>query len=184
MNNRIFPFLALAVAIGLFFFYVNPTWTGSIASLKVAIESDDQAIAAASQYTAQQDKLTSARDAIDPSNLARLNAFLPDSVDNVGLILSLNALAASSGLALSNLDITNTAATSNASASNAAAITASPVSSADLSLSAVGSYSALQGFLSGVERSQRLLDIRDLVVKGSETGVYSYQMTLRFYWLH
>jgi len=53
----------------------------------------------------------------------------------------------------------------------------------DLSLSAIGTYTALQNFLRGVEKSVRLLDIKDIVVKGSDTGVYTYQMKLRLYWL-
>ena len=186
MNSRILPFLALFVAVGIFFAYVNPTWSGSIADTKAAIALDDQALAAANQYAAQQNTLASARAAIDPANLSRLNAFLPDSVDNVGLILDLNALAARSGLSLSNVDVVsdNAAAAQNGTSAAVPSATAvNPVGSISLSLSAVGTYAALQTFLSGIERSARLLDIQDLVVKGSDTGVYTYQMVLRLYWL-
>lgn len=182
MNGRALPLLAIFIAVGIFFAYINPTWTGSIADTKAAIASDDQALAAASQYAAQQNQLAAARDAIDPSDLARLNLFLPSSVDNVGLILDLNALAARSGLALSNIDVAMSSPDENTSDALPTS-GASPVGSVDLSLSAVGTYPALQAFLAGVERSQRLLDVRDLMVKGSETGVYNYQMSLRLYWL-
>ena len=37
--------------------------------------------------------------------------------------------------------------------------------------------------MAGIEKSLRLLDVQDLVVKGSDTGVYTYQMHIRFYWL-
>lgn len=186
MNDRIFPVLVLLAALGIFFGYVSPAWSGSIAATKAAIAGDDQALAAASEYTAQQNELTSARNAIDPANIARLTAFLPDSVDNVGLILDLNALAARSGLSLSNIDVmmdTQGAADSSTSG-NAGIGAANPISSVDLSLFAIGTYPAMQAFLTGVEKSERLLDVRDIAVKGSDTGVYSYQMTLRLYWLH
>lgn len=185
MNDRILPLIALAIALGIFFTYVSPTWSGSIAATKAAIALNDKALAAASQYAEQQNALASARNAIDPANLARLATFLPDSVDNVGLILDLNALAARSGFSLANIDvISNTAAAAKAPAQQGLpAAGASPVGSIDLSLSAVGTYAALQAFLAGVERSARLLDVRDIVVKGSDTGVYNYQMALRLYWL-
>lgn len=186
MNSRILPSLALMVAIGIFFAYVNPTWSVSIVATKAASAVDDQALAAADTYTRQQNNLITARDKIDPANLARLAILLPNSVDNVGLILDLNALAARSGLSLSNIDVSTNvapAASPNASATGAPSSRANPVGSVDLSLSAVGTYSALHTFLSGVERSQRLLDVRDLVVKGSDTGVYTYQMKIRIYWL-
>jgi Tfp pilus assembly protein PilO len=185
MNNRVLPLIAFLAALGIYFFYVSPTWSGSIADTKNAITLDDQALAAADQYATQQNTLASARNAIDPTYLARLSTFLPDSVDNVGLILDLNALAARSGLSLSNIDVLTTA-TNGASASTGQGLPTSatnPVGSIDLTLSAVGTYAALQSFLAGVERSARLLDVRDIVVKGSDTGVYTYQMSLRLYWL-
>ncbi|MDD2657497.1 MAG: type 4a pilus biogenesis protein PilO [Candidatus Pacebacteria bacterium] len=179
MNSRLLPTLALFVAAGIFFVYVNPTWSGSITDTKAKIALDNQALDAARQYAAQQNVLADARDAIDASSLERLSTFLPDSVDNVGLILDLNALAARSGLSLANIDVV----TNDIPGTKTAPAATSPVGSVNLSLSAVGTFSALQTFLIGVERSARLLDIQDVVVKGSDTGVYTYQMTLRLYWL-
>lgn len=184
--------LAFAAALAIFFLYVNPSWTGSIAKAKNAIAADNQALLAAQQYSAQQNQLAAARDAIDPANLKALSTFLPDSVDNVGLILDLNALAARSGLSVSNIDVvTHSSASSASTGSNASAMVPgtlpagnpNPVNSVDLSLSAVSTFSAFQDFLIGIEKSARLLDISDLVVKGSDTGVYTYQMTVRLYWL-
>lgn len=185
MNSRILPLFALLVALGMFFAYVNPTWSGAIAATKSAITQDDQALAAAHQYATQQNDLASKRNAIDPANLARLAAFLPDSVDNVGLILDLNALAARSGFSLANIDVTtNTAADANAPAGQTLPSSGvSQVGSIDLSLSAVGTYAAFQSFLAGVEKSARLLDVRSIAVKGSGTGVYDYEIKLRLYWL-
>ena len=184
MNSRILPALALVFAIGISFGYVGPTWSGAIADTKAAIALDDQALSAAREYTAQQNALASARSAIDPAHLARLTTFLPDSVDNVGLILDLNALAARSGLSLSNIDVvienTNAAAEEQGTLPVDAR---NQLGSVNLSLAAVGTFGALQSFLGGVERSARLLDVQDLVVKGSDTGVYTYTMLLRLYWL-
>lgn len=187
MNSRILPSLALLIAIGIFFVYVSPTWSGSIATAKATIASDNQALAAATEYASQQNQLATARDAIDPADLTQLTTFLPDSVDNVGLILDLNALAARSGLSFSNIDVAAESASTNSANSSAAGAVPvaniNPVGSVDLSLSAVGTYTALKTFLAGVEKSERLLDIQDLVIKGSDTGVYSYGMTIRIYWL-
>lgn len=182
------------IAAGIFFAYVSSTWSGEIATTKAAIAADDQALAAASMYTAQQNQLASERNAINQKDLARLAVFLPDSVDNVGLILNLNAIAARSGLSLSNVDVITGGeqAVTNGSVQQQGNVgtgtvgngTTGPVSFVDLSLSAVGSYTALQSFLRDVEQSQRLLDVKDIVVKGSSTGVYTYQVKLRLYWLH
>ncbi|MFA5745119.1 MAG: hypothetical protein WC887_02805 [Candidatus Paceibacterota bacterium] len=185
MNNHILPSIALLFAIGIFFFYVKPTWSGPIAEAKIAIVNDDQALVAAEKYTAQQNQLASERNAIDPANLAKLNVLLPDSVDNVGIIVNLNALAARSGFSLSNIDVTSSSAnTQGVSSEGTLPISdTSPTSSVDLSLSAVGTYASFQSFLTGIEKSQRILDVQNITVSGSETGIYKYSMTLRLYWL-
>lgn len=185
MNGRLLPAFALFVAIGILFGYVSPAWSGEIVTMRAAIASDDQALAAATSYKEHESQLASAKNAIDSASLGRLATFLPDSVDNVSLILDLNALAARSGLALSNIDVAaDLGAAAKAAQQNAApAGLSSLVGSVDLSLSAVGTYTALQNFLKGVERSGRLLDVRDISVKGSNTGAYAYQMTIRLYWL-
>lgn len=185
MNSRIPPLVALVVAIGIFFGYVSPAWSGSITAAKNAIAFDNQALDAASQYAKQQDELASERNDIDPANLARLATFLPDSVDNVGLILDMNALASRSGLSLSNIDVKigSTNGMKSPAEQTFSTARADPVGSIDLSLSAIGTYAAFHSFLAGIERSARLLDVRNISVKGSDTGVYSYGMTLRLYWL-
>ncbi len=177
------PFVLFVIAILVFFIYINPTWTGSIAATKAAITNDDQALAAANAYAAQESQLASARNSINSESLARLSTMLPDSVDNVGLIVDLNALAARSGLSISNIDVVARQAVSSSSGGALPAAGARSINSVDLALSALGSYQSFQAFLAGVEKSARLLDVRDIMIKGSETGVYSYQMTLRLYWL-
>lgn len=184
MNTRIFPAIAFMGAVAIFFFYVNPMWTGTIATARAAIAQSEQALLAAKKYSAQQNQLAAARDAIDPANISALSTFLPDSVDNVGLILDLNALAARSGMSVSNIDvITNTTKGDSPNAGALPAADVNPVNSVDLSLSAIGTFSALKSFIIGIEKSARLLDIHDLSVRGSETGVYTYDMTIRLYWL-
>ncbi|MDP2650390.1 MAG: hypothetical protein Q8P16_02385, partial [bacterium] len=151
MNSRVLPILALMLSIGIFFAYVNPTWNGPIAETKAAIAADVDALTAADIYTKQQAELARQQEAIDPANLARLSVFLPDSVDNVGLILDLNTLAARSGVSLSNVDVAAKSGSADANVGGALPISeTSPIDSVDLSLSAVGTYVAFQTFLSGI----------------------------------
>ncbi len=185
MTSRILPIVALIIAVGIFFGYVSPTWTGSIAVAKAAIAYDDQALSAANSYSVQQNQLIQARAAIDPTNLTRLATFLPSSVDDVGFVLDLDALAARSGISLSNINVITNGTSAGSGNSNTAGLSAAtnPVGSIDISLSAVGTYAALNAFLSGVEESERLIDVRSITIAGSDTGVYNYSITMRIYWL-
>lgn len=185
MNSRILPAIAIMLSIGIFFAYVKPIWSGAIKETRAAITSNKQALATAEEYKKRQNVLASERNEIDQNNLNKLSVFLPDSVDNVGLILDINALAARSGVSLTSINVTTNDDSSSAQLSSGAlqSLPGNSVGSVDLLLSAVGTYSSVHTFLSGVEKSARLLDVRDITVKGSDTGVYNYQMTVRIYWL-
>jgi len=186
ITSRLLPVIALLSAIGIFFGYIRTEWVGEIATTKAAILHYDNAIAAADEYKKQQNELASERNKIDPTKLERLSIFLPDSVDNVGIILDLNAIAARSGLSISDIGVTTNAgeSTETISPSGVPVPETNPVSFVDMSISAIGTYSALENFLMEVEKSQRLLDVRDISVTGSDTGVYNYKMAVRLYWLH
>jgi hypothetical protein len=188
--SRILPFIVVILAIGLFFGYIKPTWDGEIATTRSEIDSYDSALAASQRFTTKEAALEQERDALPPDQLARLNTFLPDSVDNIQLILDLNALAQRSGMTLSNFTTSaapnlpdSTTSTSTVSAA-ALGVASTPVDYLTLSVNATGTYSSFRKFLSGVEGSLRPLDVTALSVNDSDTGVYTYQVTLKFYWLH
>lgn len=208
MMSRLIPLLMIIGAIGLFFGYVQPTYTGSVASFKTEIEEFDRALEAATRFKQKEAALAAERASIPAEQLARLESFLPDSVDNVQLIVDMNSLAARSGVELSDFNIeggsettqSGTSATPVASAApttmsagraplSTSASGALPLNSGDatesleLSVSATGSYAAFRTFLAGVETSLRPLDIVELSVSDSDTGVYTYDVTFRLYWL-
>lgn len=177
MISKLLPLFAFIVALLTFFLYVDPTYTGEIGAKQLAIASDNQALAAATAYTTKENELISAEKQIDPDALARLTKFLPDSANNIGLIIDINALAAKDGITLSGINVAQPTAATTPDPSSPA------YSSVDMTLSALGSYSAFHTFLSSIEKSARLLDITKLSVSGSDTGVYTYDMSLRLYWL-
>lgn len=178
MISRIFAAVALLVAALTFFFYINPTWAGDIATAKATIASDDQALVAAEQYSNKENQLISAKKLIKPELLARLSTFLPNSPGDVQLILDLDSLAARSGLTLNSISIADTSGSNNNAIASGKAY-----NSIETSLSASGSYASFRSFLTSIEHSARLLDVTSLSVTGSNTGVYNYSMTLRLYWL-
>ena len=192
MIIRILPFLALLIVIGLFFGYINPTYTGQIAQAKDQIASYNNALSAAAQFNQKENQLIAQQNQIPASGIQRVESYLPDGVDNVQLILDLNSLAARSGLSLSNFTVSNNSTAANSSSNAASPGTGTSVpalnaggmtNSLDLSVTATGTYSAFRTFLSAAEQSLRPMDVTSLSIQDSATGVYSYQITFRIYWL-
>lgn len=185
--SRIFPIIALLIAVGLFFAYIHPTYTGTIAEMRTQAKNYDKALAAAEIFEEKKDRLQQDQNAIPQTDRERVEAFLPDGIDNVQLILDLNALALRSGIRLSDFDI---AQDNSAQSEDTAFGTANLPLESDslsehltLSVSATGSYTAFRTFLAGVENSLRLLDVESIELADSATGVYTYQLAFRIYWL-
>lgn len=186
MMSRLFPILILLGTIGLFVGYVHPTYTGAIQAVSADIQSYDAALAAADRFKAKELQLTGEKNSLPAAELERLESFLPDSVDNVQLILDLNSLAARSGVQLSDFDTTETGGDDSKAVGGSSALTAkasAPYDTLELSVSAVGSYAAFRTFIAGVEQSLRPLDVVEMSLKDSQTGVYTYDVTFRLYWL-
>lgn len=185
--NRLLPFAFIVIALGVFFGYIRPLWNGQIAASQTEIANYDKALQAASSFSAQEAKLEAARNKIPQTDLDRVDAFLPDGVNNVQLILDLNALAGRTGMVLSNFgtDASVNGSTDSGSGGVSAFATArNPVDSLTLTVTGTGTYDAFRAFLAGVEQSLRPLDVTSLSVNDSPTGIYTYQMTFTFYWLH
>lgn len=183
MITRIVPILLVLVSIGLFVLYINPTYTSRIVPLRAELAQYNSALAAAEDFNTKEAQLAKERSAIPPESIAKLESYLPDGVDNVQLILDLNGLAARSGVQLSNFNIRNDVGDPTSQPLTPTSGTQT-VDSLDVTVKAVGTYNAFRSFLNGVEHSLRPLDLIQMTVSDSATGVYSYDMTFRMYWLH
>ena len=190
MINRLLPIIMVVASVAIIFGYIYPTYTGPIAQIQQQLVSYDSALKAADVFSQKEAELTTKSNAIAPADLARLQTYMPDGVDNIMLIADMDALAARSGLSLSGFAIQEDPALALANSTGSSTTPSAPVISSNggtnslqLSVSAIGTYDAFQSFLNSAELSARPLDITNLTLKDSATGVYSYSMTFNIYWL-
>ncbi len=204
------PLVLIILAGCLGYFYIYPTFNGTIAADQEQIASYDSALSAAAAFTQKENQLIGEENAIDPASLSRLEEYMPDGVDNIQLIVDMDALAAKYGITLSEFSIqNNSSAASSSSASGVAPTTSTVVpgsgtnsastagvpsgavtlpsdsstDSLDLSVNATGTYSQFIAFLTAAEQSLRPLDITKIVLTSASSGVYTYAITFRIYWL-
>jgi hypothetical protein len=186
MISRILPVVLLVISLGLFFGYINPTYSQKVLPLQAEITQYDNTLAAAEDFNQKEAQLATERSALPADAIERLENFLPDGVDNVQLILDLNALAAKSGIQLSNFDIKGDIRPNESSKTGALSLESGSkrVDSIDVSVKAVGSYSAFRLFLAGLEKSLRPMDVVQMDLSSAASSIYTYNITLRIYWLH
>jgi hypothetical protein len=201
MMYRLLPFVLILAALGILFGYVNPKYTGDITSNNQTLAASNAALAASQDFMSKENQLIAQRNSIDPANLARLQTFMPNSIDNIQLITDVSALIARSGLSLTSISVSANAVaapSAGGTSGTAAAVgsggtngvagnyplqSTSLTNSLDLVLSVTGSYAAFQTFLLATEQSLRPMNVVHLDLKDSTTGVYSYDVTFRLYWL-
>lgn len=179
----VIPILALLIAGGAFYFYIDPTYT-EIRTLREEESTLKLALDRARELQTVRDQLISRKGAFSTSDLERLEKMLPDHVDNVRLALDMDSLAAQYSMRIRNVLVEKTGDTR---ATAARQVQVGPderaYESMRISFTVSGPYATFRSFLADLETSLRLVDVESLSFSATDTGVYDYTVSLRTYWL-
>lgn len=171
------PIILIVVAAGLFFGLGEPMFN-DISAQRAQLDAFNQALDNAAKFRSVRDDLNARYSRISPDQLSRLNKMLPSDLGNIHLINDINSVATRNGMILKSVNLeapTNDVAQGVSSTGN--------VDAATIRLSASGTYRALRGFISELEKSLRLVDVTSLTFSSKDTDVYSYEMDIRTYWI-
>lgn len=188
MMRTLISLISLVAAGGIFFMYTQPTYD-SVQAANAKIAQYDEALSKASELQQLKQTLLTRYNTFDPAQIDRLQKLLPDHVDNVRLILDIDSLAGKHGMALQNV-VVSSAGSSNAQGSTGAiGASKQPYDSLTIKFTTQGTYETFGQFLSDLESSLRIVDLVSLsLARSSATGqgtgpLYTYDITLRTYWL-
>ncbi|MCR4310980.1 MAG: hypothetical protein NUV54_00190 [Candidatus Taylorbacteria bacterium] len=212
--NNLLPVILLLSSIGLFFGYINPAYTGDTGSVDTAGKSikelklEDADYTDALTKTAEIERVRSGLseklNSISPSNLEKIEKFLPDHIDAVRLIIDINNLAQKYGMSLTNLVLTASGEvpTTKKVVTPGAPIgpDTRPYSSIKLGYTVTGTYDNFVQFLKELEESLRVVDIMSLSFSTDKSKIpllgqgpdlspvnasdaFTYTMTIRTYFL-
>ncbi len=161
--------------------FTNPTYQ-QIKDLQMRNNSYDDALNKAKELHTVRDQLLAKRNSFSTTDLNKLQSILPENVDNIRFIININSIAAHHNLVLSNVDIGDISQSKDAPADAGAA---NPIGSMDIGF-AVGTanYDDFIAFVQDLEHSLRLIDIEKISFSVPASGVITYAMTVRTYWLH
>jgi Tfp pilus assembly protein PilO len=178
---KLTPTIFLILSLAIFFVFISPE-QGNIEVL----EAEKQSLAAdnqkAAEYQAKKTELIEQfRDNVSDDQEARLKQFLPDSVDNVRLLIDLDAIAAELGLSVGN-----TAFNSGGEGDSDRTETTDEglYETITLSFSFVSNYDDFKSFLRLLQQSLRLIDVTSITVQTSNDPEFStYKFVVNTYWL-
>lgn len=148
-------------------------------------------------YKEKADNLINQYNLISSSDIERLEKFLPDNVNNVKLILAVQNVADDLGISVKNVTYDSSSQKNSSNQANTSQIAldrqTKDFSSFDMKLTITGRYPEFVTFLSEIEKSLRIVDVRqiDFSSKDQKSGVnpssnevYQFDIALRTYWLN
>jgi Tfp pilus assembly protein PilO len=185
MIRYIFALLALFIAGAIFFWYTKPTYDG-VQAIKDESAQYDAALAKAAELQQLKQQLLSRYNSFSPTDLDRVQKLLPDHVDNVALILDLDNLAARYQMPMENVDVSTPASSGGDTGIATIGSSGQKYDSVTIHFSTRGSYTNFLSLMKDLEQSLRIVDLVSLNLTPSQqsaNGEYSYDLTLRTYWL-
>ncbi len=193
MNNLLTPIVLVVLAVGLYFTYTGKEYE----QVKALQETNKQYVSAISSWKdllAARDKLNDQYNAIAPQDLARLNKMLPNTIDNVRLIIEMNGILQRFGLPAQNIAVstdkdttskqTTTPVTNTPGAvTSTVAATDSGLKTATMSFQVTTTYDNFQKLLKELQSSLRMLDVTNITLAAKDKEPYDYTFTVKTYWM-
>ena len=188
MGKTIISVIGILSAFGIFFFYTKPTYD-SAQTDRAQIARYDEALVKANELQERKQALLKRYNDFQPEDRDRLQKLLPDHVDNVRLILDLDNIASRHGMAMQNVVVSTPGA--GQTTETAVGTISSSKQKYDVlttKFATQGTYTAFQQLMTDLETSLRVIDLVSIKIgTGANTPngepLYSYEVTLRTYWL-
>ncbi|MBP6879572.1 MAG: hypothetical protein KBF62_00940 [Candidatus Pacebacteria bacterium] len=186
MFKFLFPIILIGVAVGGFFVFTNPI-RGEILELKTTVGAYTKALDNSRELSEVRDQLASKRSSFAEEDLDKLEKLLPDSVENIKLVLEIEQMAATHGMALKNVEYDPAFADEDSKDSRGRADsfdTNQEYGTFELVFTTEGPYDRFLGLLRDLEYSLRIVDVKNIEFSATEQkDVYQYTFTINTYWL-
>lgn len=181
------PLFLIGVGVGGFILITKPIYS-DIEALQKEGEAYEKALQNSANLQKERDRLTTKLNSFSPDDLAKLEKMLPNTVDNIKLILEIQEQASNQGIIVRNVqfepkqfleEVTPTSTPSGVNPNSVTAQTATPPATTvrrtataspenqnfetfELQFSVEGSYKDFVAFMQLMEKSLRLIDIKSI----------------------
>lgn len=190
MNKNITATILVVLAVGVYLTFTRDKWV-EVKAVQTVNGQYSKAIENANRLIRVRDDVLAKYNAITVADQDRLDKMLPNTVDNIRLIIDLNSVAGRRGVNLSNV---KASASSEASAMNEAGtasfVSAEPgliptpvLDTVNLSFGVSAPYREFVAFMRDLEANLRVMDLTHLSVAVGEGGTYDFGVELKTYWL-
>lgn len=184
----IFLVLLIGLSIGAFVMVINPRYK-KVKTMRADVASYSSRLETAKKLKSSREDLIARYNSIPKVDLDNLKTLLPDSVDNIRLIIQLDSLATKNGLSsLRNVQY-DTLKSDKSDKPTLATSTQKPYGEFNISFDTTGQYKNFLAFISDLEQNLRLVDVESVTFSqagASDRGLVDslkYSIILKTYWL-
>lgn len=174
----------IVISIAIFFGFTNPRYQG-VKVIRDEVARYDEALDRAKDLTALRDELNAKYSSFSPDEIDSLNTLLPDTIDTVRLIIDVNNIADRHNLTLLNISVAGGPDQNKNQNSGAIGPSGNDYGTIELSFNVSTTYDQFKTFLSDLERSMRLIDVKNISFGAAAegTGLTTYSVQAETYWL-
>ncbi len=213
MFKTLTPIIGIIVAVGLFFTYIQPTFQ-DVKGIQDESASYAEATQKASELQQRISELKAQQSSISLANLERLQALLPDRINEVSVLIDLDTLATMHHLKLGTIKVGDQTSTKTGAQTRQPPLAAAPAGAAtspggvpsplgvspqtgvttgavqgqyatlDIGFSVSGTYKDFRMFLTDIERSLVLMEVTKITFAKSEGDTVPFMMSVRLYSLN
>lgn len=194
MNKNVTATILIVLAAGIYFTFTQ----AKLAEIKAVRVVNDQyisAIANADELIKVRDSVLKSYNDISTEDRERIDKIIPNTVDNIRLVIDMNSIGLKRGFSLKNIKAVAASQTgTGASAQSVPTRTSSSVArdgaipnptldTVTVSFSVSASYQQFIEFMRDLEANLRIMDLTHLTVSANSTGNYDFGVELKTYWL-
>lgn len=182
----LFFLLVIAASIGTFVVLINPQFQ-KISAMRADVALYQERLQTAERLKSSREQLIATYNSIQKSDLDNLKTLLPDSVDNIRLIIQLNTLALQNQLSTVRDVQYDPKSTTSDVIPESPEEAISPYGTFQIAFTTNGQYKNFLSFLSSMEQNLRMVDVVSVTFMptdpSSSVDNQQYKVLLKTYWL-
>ncbi len=179
--------LYIILSIAIFFVVIDPKYN-EVKQLREVKQRNDELLDKAAELKKKREELTRRYNSISPAEKDKLSKLLPETIDNIRLQLNIDNISKNPEYQLElqsfafSGDIDNIEEESNNRVIDSSG---KKYGTINVSFNFTSSYPVFKSFMSDLEDSLRIVDIRDFTItsSGSSGQIYNFTVSLDTYWL-
>lgn len=197
--KNITSIILIILSILVFFFFTDGQYK-KVQQLQAEIAKNAEVLETANKLNLKKEELNAKFNQISQEEKEELEKLIPDTVDNVRLIIDINNIANQFGIAIRDIGIdSKDSATDTGSAKRVSSqssnfdgvlqegtvkyVDQSKIGVISFSFTVSAKYEVFLEFLKKLEESLRIVDIRNIEVSRGTGVFYDYKVTMETYWL-